>query len=126
MRVRSAVKQGQRPTAALLHEADPNKGWWELDYLIQDAVFILESEVCSRCNNPIWLCHSTDNSIDFKVSKRTCYATAELEDFEKRDMGKKLEAGQYLVAKPIGIEGEKGEFEPLPPRHEAYKSMPND
>lgn len=126
LRARSAVKQGQRPTAAVLETEDPHEGWNRLDYLIQDAVFVLESEECPRCHNPIWLCHSMDNRIDFKVVKRTCYAMAELEDFEKTPEGKSLEAGQYTHAVPIGIENEDGSFEELPTRREAYESMPED
>ena len=122
-RIRSAVKQGQRPTAALLYEPNPHKGWTKLDYLIQDAFFTMDSEICPMCNNPIWLCHSTDNRIDFKVSTRTCYAKAEIEDFENSEKGKRLDSGEYVIAKPIGIEDERGEFEDLPTRSEAYKKM---
>ena len=126
LRARSAVKQGQRPTAAILESSNPYSSWERLDYIIQDAIFILEREVCPRCNNPIWICHSTDNSIDFKVVKRTCYATAELEDDEKAGKQKDLDPGQYTIAVPVGIENEDGSFEPLPSRHEAYRWMPDD
>lgn len=120
-RIRSAVEQRQRPTAALLCDPEPTVGWTRLDYLIQDAYLTMDRERCTICNNPVWLCHSTDNRIDFKVVTRTCYAKAELEDFEKTDKGKKLDAGEYLVARPIGIDED-----PLPTRHEAYSAMPND
>lgn len=123
-RIRSAVKQGQRPTAALLCEPDPHTDWTRLDYILQDAYFTMDREICSICNNPVWLCHSTDNRIDFKVKTRTCYAKAELEDFEKSKEGKNLSSGEYLIAVPVGIEDEKGEEEPLPTRHEAYERMP--
>lgn len=126
MRVRSAVKQGQRPTAAVLEEPDPHTGWDRLDYMLQDAVFMLESEVCPRCNNPIWLCHSYDNSIDFKVKVRTCYATAEKEEFAKSKDNPELGSGEYMIATPTGIENEDGSFEPLPSRLKAYDKMPND
>lgn len=125
-RIRSAVKQGQRPSAALLCESDPYGGWLPVDYMIQEAYHTMDQEVCTICNNPIWLCHSTDNRIDFKVTTRTCYAKAELEDAEKRDKSKSLGSGEYLVARPIGIEDLRGSYEPLPNRHEAYERMPND
>lgn len=124
-RITSAVKQGQRPVAALLCEPDPNTGWTQEDYLIQDAFFMMETEVCTICNNPIWLCHSTDNRIDFSVKTRTCYAKAEMEDFEKGEKGKNLDSGEYIIAVPVGIEDEKGVPEPLPARHEAYERMQN-
>lgn len=125
-RIRSAVKQGQRPVAALLCEPDPHGQWSHMDYKIQDAFFTMDTEICTICNNPIWLCHSTDNRIDFKVQTRTCYAKAEIEDFESSDKGKKLDSGEYLIAVPTGIEDEDGKPEALPARHEAYKTMPNE
>lgn len=79
---------------------------------------MMDREVCTICNNPVWLCHSTDNRIEFKVETRTCFAKAEIESYEKTDRGKKIGEGEYLIAKPIGIDDD-----PLPPRHEAYKRM---
>ena len=124
-RIRSAVKQGQRPVAALLYEPDPHGEWTRMDYKIQDAFFTMDNEICTICNNPVWLCHSTDNRIDFKVKTRTCYAKAEIEDFESSEKGKNLSSGEYVIAVPIGIEDGRGEFEPLPSRHEAYTTMPD-
>ena len=125
-RLRSAVKLGQRPTAAILMEPDPNGEWSKVDYLLVDAYFTLDSEICSMCQNPIWLCHSTDNRIDFIVSKRTCYAKAEQEDFEKGPKGKNLSSGEYLISRAAGIEGVNGEREPLPTRREAYSKLQTD
>lgn len=125
-RLRSAITQHQRPTAALLCDPNPHGEWTRLDYMLQDAYFTMNNEVCTICNNPVWLCHSTDNRIDFKVKTRTCYAKAEIEDYEKSERGKNLAHGEYLIAVPVGIEDERGENEPLPTRHEAYESMPKD
>lgn len=126
VRIRSAITQGQRPTAALRELKNPFKGWVKLDYMIQDAYFAMDHETCTICKNPIWLCHSTDNRIDFEVKTRTCYAKAEIEDFEGSEKGKNLSSGEYLIAVPIGIEDEQGVNEPLPTRREAYASMPNE
>lgn len=125
-RIRSAVKQGQRPVAALLYEPDPHGQWTRMDYKLQDAFFTMDTEICTICNNPIWLCHSTDNRIDFKVQERTCYAKAEIEEYENSDKGKKLDSGAYLIAVPRGIEEEDGTYEPLPTRQEAYMKMPDE
>lgn len=125
-KIRSAIKQGQRPTAILLCEPDPFSGWKKMDYLLQEAYHTMEQEICTICNNPIWLCHSTDNRIDFKVSVRTCFAKAELEDFEKTSRGKKMDAGEYLAARAVGIDDGMGNFDPIPARNEAYKRMPED
>lgn len=124
VRLRSAIKQHQRPTAALLSEPDPHGEWSRVDYLLQDAFLTMEHEICTICNNPIWLCHSTDNRIEFDIQKRTCYAKAEMEDFEKSPQGKNLDSGEYLVARPIGLDDGQGNYEPLPNRREAYERMP--
>lgn len=97
-----------------------------MDYMLQDAYFTMDTEVCTICSNPVWLCHSTDNRIDFKVKTRTCYAKAEIEDFESSAKGKKLGSGEYLIAVPSGIEDGEGNEEPLPLRHEAYGKMPTE
>lgn len=117
--------QRQRPTAALRNDPDPHSGWEELDYKLQDAYFTMDNEKCTICNNPVWLCHSTDNRIDFKVEVRTCHAKAEIESYEGSKKGKDLGNGEYAIAVPIGIEFSNGEHEPLPTRIEAYKSMPD-
>lgn len=124
VRIRSAVKQGQRPTAALLNDPNPQGSWTRIDYLLQDAYYIMDHEICTICNNPIWLCHSTDNRIDFEIKKRTCYAKAEIEDFEKDKVNNKLDSGEYIIASPIGIDDGEGNYEPLPNRREAYERLP--
>lgn len=92
-----------------------------MDYMLQEAFYTMDHEICTICNNPIWLCHSTDNRIEFKVVTRTCYAKAELEDYEKSEKGKNAGAGEYTVARPVGIDDD-----PIPSRTEAYKRMPTD
>lgn len=123
-RIRSAVTQGQRPSAALLCEPDPMGGWTFMDYLIQDAFFTLDRETCTICKNPVWLCHSLDNRIDFEIVTQTCYANAELEDFKKSDRFKRLDPGEYPLAKAVGVDNGDGDYDPLPTRKEAYESMP--
>lgn len=125
VRLRSAINLGLCPSAALLSKKNPKGKWTKIDYLLVDAFYILDSEKCTRCNNPIWLCHSTDNSIEFLVKVRTCYASAELEDYEKNKQSTKLSAGEYLIATPVGLENADGSFDPLPSRHEAYEKMPD-
>jgi len=118
-RIQSALANHQRPTAALLEESDPTQGWTPHDYRLQEAVYILNKEVCKTCGNPVWLCHSTNNAIDFEVLTGACYAKAELEDFETGPAAQKLSAGEYLYAVPIGIKNEDNTFDPLPSRREA-------
>lgn len=125
VRLRSAVNQGHRPSAALLNKGKPKGKWSIIDYLLLDAFYTLDAEKCTRCNNPIWLCHSTDNRIEFDVKVRTCYATQTLEEYEGDKNKDKIGKGEYLIAVPVGLENVDGSHEPLPPRHEAYTKMPD-
>lgn len=72
--------------------------------------------------NPVWLCHSADNRIDFLVKTGACYGQAEIEDHEKNE-NNKLSAGEYYYAVAVGIENEDGTREPLPTRAEARMKM---
>lgn len=125
-RLRSAINLHHRPTAALLYKPNPQGKWTRIDYLLVDAFYTMDREICPMCKNPIWLCHSTDNRIDFVIKTQTCYAQAEKEDYEKTSKGKVLGSGEYIIAVPAGIEDGAGGREPLPSRKEAYERMPTD
>lgn len=126
MRIKSALAMHQRPSAALLEASNPYKGWTSIDYRLQEAMTIMESERCSRCGNPVWLCHSYDSRIDFEIVTQTCYADAELKGYEKKNEHNELEAGQYLISKAVGIKNEDDTYEPLPSRREAIDTLPKD
>lgn len=122
-RIKSALEHHQRPTAALLELPDPNAGWTSHDYRIQEAVSILDKEICKTCSNPVWLCHSTDNRIDFEVRIGTCYAQAELKDYEENKSNADLNNGEYPYAVAVGVENEDGSRDPLPSRREAMMTV---
>lgn len=122
-RISSAVEMRQRPTAALLELSDPFTGWTSHDYRLQEAFLLLNKETCKTCGNPIWYCHSADNRIDFEVTTRTCYATAEIEEVKKAKRGEELEPGEYYVSRAVGVENEDGSRDPLPSRAEALKKI---
>lgn len=117
----------QRPLAALLELEDPFSGWTSYDYRIQEAINIMDREVCKSCGNPVWLCHSADNRIQFDVRVGACYAKAEIEDVEKS--GRELKAGEYFYAVPTGVESGrdrktgKMNYDPLPSRREAMQKL---
>lgn len=121
-RIGSALESKQRPTAALLELSDPNTGWTSHDWRIQEAYYVLDREKCKQCGNPVWYCHSTNNFIDFEVKKSTCYATAEIADYEKLNQTK-LGGGEYYYAVPVGIDNEDGTREPLPSRAESLATL---
>jgi len=97
-------------------------GWTSHDYRLQEAGYILEKEVCKTCGNPVWLCHSTNNAIDFEVKTGACYADAEIKDYEEKPGAERLSAGEYHYAVAVGIKNEDGTYDPLPSRREALAS----
>lgn len=113
----------QRPTAALLELDDPFTGWTSHDYRLQEAMSILEKEVCKTCGNSVVLCHSANSAIDFEIRVGACYADAELKDYEKAHPDEQLEAGQYRYAVAVGLENEDGTRDPLPSRREAMEQL---
>lgn len=129
--MKSAVDARQRPIAALLEEPDPYSNWTSHDYRVQEAIHTIDREVCKSCGNPVWLCHSYDNRIQFDVRVGACYAKAEIEDIEKeneRSGVDSLKPGEYRYAVPIGIENGKDKngkktYDPLPSRSEALEKM---
>lgn len=73
--IRIALKNQMRPTAVLYREPDPYSEWSDLDYSFLQAYQVIEDETCHKCGNPIWLCRSSDNNIDWSVDTTTCYAS---------------------------------------------------
>jgi len=94
-----------------------------MDYRLQEALYTLNKDVCSSCGNPVWLCHSSDNRIEFEIGTRACYAKAEIETYEKDERNPPLEAGEYHVATAVGLENEDGTRDPLPSRREAMEKI---
>lgn len=113
----------QRPTAALLEEPDPFSNWNTYDYRIQEALNIMSREVCQTCGNPVWICHSADNTIDFEIRTGACFGKAAIEEFEDDKGNEKLMPGEYHYAVPVGIENEDGTRERLPSRREAMQKV---
>jgi hypothetical protein len=122
-RIKAAVDAHLRPTAALLEQPDPHSGWTSYDYRLLEALSIIEREKCPTCGNPVWLCHSYDNTIEFEVKVGNDYAKAAIEEYEKDESKPKLTPGQFLYATAVGIENEDGSHEPLPSRREVLKKI---
>lgn len=113
----------QRPSAALLELDDPYKNWTRDDYKLQEAVKSLERETCKSCGNPIWLCHSPSNLIDFDIRRESCYATIAIAEYEDDKSNPELEKGETLHAVAIGVKYDDGEQEKLPTRAEGFALM---
>ena len=86
----------------LFHE-QPTDPWNPFDFLLLEALQILEQETCSECGNPIWICRNDNaHNVGFKIKVTTCYAKAELDKWQERQdkSNKKLGPGEipYIVS----------------------------
>lgn len=97
------------PTAFLFRKHKPRKATWtEWDYLLVEAVHQLENERC-HCGLPVYICHSEDPRVRFRVEEDTCEAKKAVELFEerekKRDADYKAPPGQALRPVPYTTDG---------------------
>lgn len=104
----------------LFHE-QPTDPWNDFDFLLVEAMQILEDETCNECGNPIWVCRNEDAThVGFKIKTTICYGKAELDRWqaaqEKRN--KKLGPGEmpYILAYTY-------DDSPMPTRASFYKSL---
>lgn len=81
----------------MLFEEQPTDPWTKLDFMLIEAMQILEDETCQLCGNPIWVCRNTEASnVGFKIKVATCYGKAELDKWQEADDKKeKKRYGQY-------------------------------
>lgn len=120
MAVKSAVKMGLPPTC-FLSDKQPSEGWSREDKKLAIAIQIIETETCSKCNQPIWICRSDNRNLLFSVKKATCYASAEVEKAAKKKQNENLKPGEYLYVSPFMLDGSR-----LPSRQEYLKSLAED
>jgi hypothetical protein len=82
--IEASIKFGIRPSALILGK-DSRKPWGKWDLLIAEAYQILQTERCSQCGLPVWICHSEDSDIEFDLVEETCFATRERETVHEAD-----------------------------------------
>ena len=97
---------GKRPTSFILRK-NANGRWSEYDFLLAEAVELLESEYCQRCGQPRYLCHNESDEIRFRVRDGHCLATEQIEHRQKRNAEQKGydPAGVNLIAVPYSVIG---------------------
>lgn len=86
--IKAAKAWGMPPTAFLFRKRHPSKHWTEWDYSLSEAVEQLEAERCPQCGLPVYVCHSDDPHIRFRVEEDICEASAERERYEDRQQSK--------------------------------------
>lgn len=73
---------GVPPTAQLFRKKHPYRAAWsDWDYLLVEAVQTLENERC-RCGLPVYICHSDDPHIRFRIEEDVCEASATVDRHE--------------------------------------------
>jgi hypothetical protein len=104
-----------------LFKEQPSSEWTDLDFMLIEAMQILEDETCGQCGNPIWICRSESaSSVGFKIKVATCFAQAELDRWnEKEDKKKnKKRHGQYPYVTPFTYDNSE-----MPSRMDFYKEL---
>jgi hypothetical protein len=105
----------------LFHE-QPSDPWVPLDFLLVEAMEILEEETCAECGNPIWICRNENASnVGFKIKTAVCYAKYEFDKWQeaqekKKDSGKKHGQFPYIQAYTY-------DDSDMPSRMQFYKDM---
>lgn len=104
----------------LFHE-QPSEPWTELDFLLVEAMEILDEETCKECGNPIWVCRNEfATHVGFKIKTATCFAKAELDKWNEAQQkkNKSLDAGQYPYIVPYTYDESE-----MPSRMHFYKEL---
>lgn len=112
--VQTAVDMSLPPTLFMTNRTDALK-WSDDDKKLALAYTILQKETCSQCGQPLWICRSSNNKLDFSIQKDTCYVDAELQRASKsKQKSDELKDGEFRFAVPKMIDNS-----PLPSR-DAY------
>lgn len=100
------------PTAQLFRKKkfDPTKRT-EWDYLLVEAVHTIENERC-HCGLPVYICHSDDPRIRFRVEEDTCEAKAAVDRYEdsQRAGNKDYKAPPGTSLKPVPYTTDRSDF----------------
>lgn len=78
----------------------------EMDFLIAEAVTLLEGERCAQCGLPKWICQSNDPDIEIDLVKEECNAVRKKAKREEKDQkDKKDTAGVAYGFEPYTHSG---------------------
>lgn len=113
----------------MVYYEQPDEEWTPLDFQLLEAYQIIQDEKCPQCGNPIWLCRSNDNNIEWVTREDICYASRAKEEKaanrdkkprEKIDAKTRAKWGRidYVTPRVISAAPEGTE---LPTRKEFYR-----
>ncbi len=105
-----------------MFKEQPGDDWTDLDFMLIEAMQILEDETCKECGSPIWICRNESaSSVGFKVKVATCFAKAELDrwnELQDKKKSSKKRHGEYPYVVPYTYDGTE-----LPTRMQFYKDL---
>lgn len=75
----------------MLFHSQPTSPWEPFDFKLIEAYQIMQDELCPNCGQPVWLCRSDDERIEWKIKSGVCYASKALDEkrWEDENKGKK-------------------------------------
>lgn len=118
----AAIDSGLRPSAHILLLKKPTSNWSAWDHKLSVAFSQLQSEMCDKCGNPIWLCRNDDSRVRFEVDTYVCHADKELskrrKEREKKKPKRELKDGEYEFVRAVPDFGSE-----LPTRDDYYKML---
>ena len=79
----------------MLFQEQPSKEWRKHDFLLLEALQIMEQERCGQCGLPRWMCHDETGNVQFSIEEDECVV--------KRDIDKKNEEAAEKKSKNHGI-----------------------
>jgi hypothetical protein len=84
--MKASIAHGIRPSALVLGK-DSGKKWSRTDIVLAKAYQRFLNELCQQCGGPKYLCHTSDNRVQYKIARDECSASAVAER-EQRNVGK--------------------------------------
>lgn len=106
--MKTAVLRGFRPTT-LTNRRQPHSRWSAIDFVLLEALQILQDETSQTTGLPTWLTRADDGTVEFDVREGLDRADAALAEYDKAAKGPKGDkspppgAIRYIV--PITVDG---------------------
>ena len=73
----------------MLFQEDPRGEWRKHDFLLLEALQIMEQERCSQCGLPVWMCHDSTGGVIIEVESDECIAKRDVDKEQERASKKK-------------------------------------
>jgi hypothetical protein len=105
----------------MLFQEQPTEPWTQFDFMLVEALQILEDETCSECGNPIWICRNEEApNLGFKIKMTRCFAKGELERWQEKQEKKKSKKTPGEMPYIVSYTYDDG---PMPSRNSYYKGL---